>query len=109
MYNGRMTQVVTLHTRANGAEDEHGNPTQVETDTVVMGFASLQVGSEALQGAVTGARYRLFLMAGAPITGWSAATVDGVKYEIVGRPWPVFNPRTQLVHHIEADMAVASV
>jgi hypothetical protein len=107
LYLRRLTQEVTLHLRTPGAEDEHGNPAIVESDLIVQGFASRQIATEPAQGqgAVVGESLRLFLDASAPLTGWDAVTVEDYgKYEVIGRPWRVFNPRTAQVHHTEADI-----
>lgn len=103
-----LNQPVTLHQRSPGAEDEHGNPADVEATVATVGFISQQAASELGPEGVQQESYRLFLPAGTPVTGWDAATVDGTRFEIDGPPWPVFNPRTKTVHHVEATIRRAA-
>jgi hypothetical protein len=104
IYLNRLTQAVTLHARTAGAEDEHGNPTTLEVDLEVAGFASRQVATEGADAVAVGEQMRLFLAADAPLTGWDAVTVMGEKFEVIGAPWEVWNPRTGAVHHVECDI-----
>lgn len=41
---------------------------------------------------------------GTAIDASDAVTVDGLKYEVSGAPWPARNPRTRAVSHIEANL-----
>lgn len=109
-YEALLTEAVTLHLRTPGAEDEHGNTATVEEDVEVPGYASRQIATEPAGGdaAVVGESLRLFLRAGAPVTGWDAVTIAEVKYEVIGVPWAVWNPRTAIVHHVEADIRRAT-
>lgn len=104
MLTRRLSQSVTLHLATPGAEDDHGNPTVVDADSVVAGFISLQFPQESRDGAIVGEGYRLFLEASSPLEGWDAVSIDGHRYEVIGAPWPVWNPRTARVHHVEANV-----
>ena len=46
--------------------------------------------------------WRLFLPSGTSVSGVDRIEIDDVSYEFEGPPWPVRNPRTGLVSHIEA-------
>lgn len=109
-YNALLTQTATLHLRTPGTEDEHGNSAMVESNLEVPGFASRQVATEPApgQGAVVGETMRLFLRSGVPLTGWDAVTIGGERFEVIGAPWEVFDPRRANVHHVEADIRRAS-
>ena len=105
----RLSQTITLHVHTAGAEDDHGNPTVTDTDTDVPGFISAQFPQESGDGVIVGEGYRLFLNAGAVLEGWDAVTAESQRYEVIGAPWPVFNPRTAKTHHIEANLRRAGV
>lgn len=100
----RLTQEVTLHLKTAVTEDDHGNDIYSESDQVVRGFAGEQVRTEAGGGEVVGEGLALYLQHDSPVTGWDACTIGGLRYEIVGHPWRVFNPRTAEVHHVRADI-----
>lgn len=106
MYDRLLKMPVTLHLRSPGAEDEHGNPVDTETNVVTVGHVALQRPVE--EDSTVGEQFRLFLKAGEILSGWDAVTAGGFKYEVIGQPWEVFNPRTGVVHHIEADIRRAS-
>ena len=99
-----MTIIATLVTVTDdGAEDVAGNPTEQETSTTVR--CELQQarrieadGSENWQVGV----WRLVLPAGTAVSGVDRIEIDDVSYEFDGPPWPVRNPRTGAVSHIEA-------
>ena len=99
-----MTITATLVTVTDdGDEDVYGNATERETSTSVR--CELQQarrieedGSENWQVGV----WRLFLPSGTSVSGVDRIEIDDVSYEFEGPPWPVRNPRTGLVSHIEA-------
>jgi hypothetical protein len=102
-----LTRPATLVQRDATGEDALGDPTYglVETATVV---ELQQVGSgEDLDGGLLTSRYRVWLPADAPIDGWDAIEVGGETYELDGDPNPVWNPSTQSVHHVEAEVTLA--
>lgn len=105
----RLSQTITLHLQVLGAEDEHGNPTTTDSDTDVPGFITAQFPQENSSGEIVGGGFRLYLDSGASLSGWDACSVDSLRYEIIGTPWAVFNPRTAKVHHIEANIRRAGV
>lgn len=104
----RLSQTITLHLLgAPSGEDDHGNPIETEGATDVPGFISRQAPTQSQEGAVVGEGFRLFLGPQAPLTGWDAVTESGRRYEVIGRPWQVFNPRTARYSHTEADIKEA--
>lgn len=58
--------------------------------------------TDGLDGRVQSTTWRLWLPAGVELTGWDAVRVDGELFELEGDPWPVRNPRTSVVSHVEA-------
>lgn len=63
------------------------------------------VEGEAAGGRLMVNAWRLFLPADVRLTGWDAIRVDGVDgglLELDGDAWPVRNPRTKTVSHVEA-------
>jgi len=100
----RLSQAITLHLRTEGPEDEHGNPTVIDSDRVVPGLISQQFPQESGDGIVVGEGYRLYLNPGDTLEGWDACTIDSLRYEVIGAPWPVHNPRTASVHHVEVNL-----
>ncbi len=53
-------------------------------------------------GQVSATEWLVFLPAGTSIATGDTITVDGIRYEVTGQPWPARNPRTQVASHIEA-------
>jgi hypothetical protein len=97
----------TLLVRAqDGPADEYGNPgwSELEQPTTV---ELQQAGArEELDGAVQVSTWRVWLPADAPTRGWDGLRVEsgplaGV-YEVSGDAWQVVNPRTGVLHHVEA-------
>lgn len=59
--------------------------------------------TEHHDGRVQSTTWRVWLPAElAGVTGWDALRVDGELFELDGDPWPVRNPRTSVVSHVEA-------
>lgn len=98
-----MPHAATLLTRsATGEPDEYGNPTN-EVAELETRCELQQAGSrEELDGAVQVVTWRAFLPADAPARGWDALRVDGRVLELNGNAWPVVNPRTGELSHVEA-------
>jgi hypothetical protein len=99
-----LTRPATLLRRSyTGAADEFGDPTYVEVTSDVVVEIQQAGTSEALEGQVMSASYRVFLPATeATLAGWDALDVDGERYELDGDPAPQYNPRLGAVSHVEA-------
>lgn len=88
------------------SEDDEGfDPSPVETTTQVLGELQQTQRSEPVaEGELSVTTWLLVLPAGTVIGTGDAVIVDGGRYEVVGNPWPVRNPRTQLPSHVEATL-----
>jgi len=81
--------------------DEMGNdtPTESTTETVCeIQQKQRDEESDELASAV----FLAMFPAGTVVASADAVIADGVEYEVRGEPWPVRNPRTQTVSHVEA-------
>jgi hypothetical protein len=53
-------------------------------------------------GEVSYDTWNIFLLAGEEIETGDSVEVGGEVFELIGDPWPVYNPRTGEISHIEA-------
>lgn len=107
---GQLTRPCTIRRRSDSATvNDYGDPipgAPVETET----FCELQQmrergGAEGdLMGEVSDTKWLLVLAAGEVIGTADSVVVDGQAFEMVGAPWPVWDPLTQSVDHIEATL-----
>lgn len=99
-----MTRSATLLRYADSGEvDEYGDAVKTLTETSVSCELQQQRRNEDdEQAEVAESRWRLFLPAGTEVDTGDAIEVGGDRYELVGEPWPVHNPRTEEISHIEA-------
>jgi hypothetical protein len=94
----------TLLTRVqDGAPDEYGNPAWTVTGETATRCELQQAGArEEQDGAVQIVTWRVWLPPTAPARGWDAIRLDdGRTLELEGDAWPVVNPRTGGLHHLE--------
>lgn len=105
-----MTQTATLHhVTQTGDADEYNDPTTEETTETVACLLQQRTRIEANGLAVTSTdTWALYLPAGTTVDTLDYVTVDGIDYQIDGRPWPAFNPRARAVSHIEATLKRAA-
>ena len=94
------TRPATLVTVTDGAEDDYGNVTEVETATSVL--CELQQSRAGENDEWQVGTYRLFLPIGTGVTGLDRIEVDGDIYDFEGQPWKVWNPRLSTYSHFEA-------
>ncbi len=101
-----LTQTATMANRtATGARDVFGDPTDVETSSTAKCYLYQTTRTEQTAGAdLALEEWRIVLEPDARIGAGDGLTVDGVAFEVYGEPWPVFNPRTRRVDHIEATL-----
>ena len=99
-----MPHAATLLTRSpTGPPDEYGNPTNEVVETPTRCELQQSGAREELDGTVQVVTWRVFLPAAAPAQGWDALRLaDGRELELNGNAWPVVNPRTGELHHVEA-------
>lgn len=90
-----------------GSQDVYGN--ELEGEATATGDCSLQQQQRAEGGdGLSDTRWLLVLPAGTVIDTGDAVKVDGRRYELVGEPWPVTDPRTQTVSHVECTVRRAA-
>lgn len=91
------------HAAQAGAADEYGNPTITTSTSSTVCYLEQVSRSEQTAGSDTQAEsWSLFLPAGTAIDGTDTVAVDGYgTFELDGPPWPVWNPRVGVAHHVE--------
>jgi hypothetical protein len=62
--------------------------------------------SEFADGGIVQSRYRVWLGASAPLSGWDAIEVDGQTFELDGDANAVWNPTLRTVHHVECEVVL---
>ena len=92
-----------LRRSASGSEDDYGN--EIQTDHVEQTVVEIQqrVRKEH-DDAVADTDWIGFFLPGEDVQSGDAIVLDGHKFEVVGDPWPVRNPRTQAESHVEAGL-----
>ena len=91
------------HAAPSGAADEYGDPTEQTFSSDTTCHLEQVAAREETSGRDTQTEdWRLFLPAETTIDGGDRVTVDGYgTFEALGPPWPVHNPRTRTVSHVE--------
>lgn len=93
--------------------DEYGNPGMTETEvTAACELQQVQRSENTIDSAAQAEDWALFVdpmgedeggyLIEVELEGSDRVEVGGVTYELVGPPWAVRNPRTQVITHIEA-------
>jgi hypothetical protein len=100
-----MTQTATLHHVTETGVDVYNDPTTTETTSTVGCLLQQRTRIEQTAGGqISTETLVLFLPAGTTVDALAYVTVDGLDYQLDGPPWPAFNPRSQAVSHIEAQV-----
>ena len=98
-----MNRTATILNRSEGeTEDRFGEPEN--TDSAVEVLCDLQQrqrDEREGESETSDADWNLFLPAGTTFRTGDAVVVDGLVYEAVGAPWPVWNPSIRGISHIE--------
>lgn len=85
------------------AADEYGNPGWSIASQPVAVEVQQETSGEDNESAVMVSTWRCFLDPSvADVRGWDGVEIDGVTYEVDGDAWPVRNPRTGRLSHVEA-------
>ena len=92
-----------LVTKSHGGRDEYGDVEYVTTSTAIKCHIQ-QVASTEDEDVEQITRWRVFLPRDVAMAGWDEIVVAGLTYTLNGDPWPVLNPRTNTVNHIEAEV-----
>jgi hypothetical protein len=95
--------VTIIRREESGDEDTYGNDIPKVTNLAVKGELQQRSRDEA-EGTISQTNWLLILPAGTPIDGNDAVVVDGDTYEIIGDPWPAWNPRLGRYEHIEVTL-----
>ena len=105
-----MTRTATITRRTqSGTPDATNVPTWEETSASVkcyleQGNRSGPTSSEITAGRTTEIADAFAIVPpGTPVDGTDRITVDGVRYEVIGPPWPVERPG-QGTHHLELNL-----
>lgn len=104
-----MTQTATITPQAG--TDAYGDPLPAGTpfDVACWLFQTRRDEKRTIVGEDMQAEtWTLYLPPGTTVDGNDNVAVDGVTYEVVGPPWPAFNPRSRKVTHIEATLRRAA-
>jgi hypothetical protein len=102
-----LTRPATMLLRAPAGEDANGDATFDVVERATVCELQLQSTGEDHEGGLLASRWRVFLPADVELDGWDALIVDGVTLELEGEATRVWNPLTQSVHHVEADLTRA--
>lgn len=95
---------ITRRTPAGGL-DAYGNELLAETTVQTVGELQQRVRREpGPMGEMTVTDWLLVLPAGTVLDTGDAVDAGGDRYEVVGGPWPVRDPRTAVEHHVEATL-----
>lgn len=90
------------HQAQTGAVDDYGNPTWETTTTETVCYAEQRRTEEDTLDQSTGTEeWRVLIPAGVTVADQDRLNVDGLALEVYGPPWPVWNPRTRRVSHVE--------
>jgi hypothetical protein len=99
-----LNRACTITHRSTGATvDAYGSEIPATAATATVCELQQQQRTESNErGTVAEDVWLLVLPAGTTIAADDTVTVDGDVFQVHGDPWPVRNPRTQTIHHLEA-------
>ena len=106
-----MNQPLTIQTVSGTTIDAYGNtiPGPLGPPTATVGYLELKETIEYLLDRETVvSKWKVFLPANTVVAYRDFVTFQAQKFEIDGEPWHVYNPRTQQVSHLEANLTVVS-
>lgn len=95
------TQPVVLHRREPGPPDAYGDPTWVDFTEDALCYAEQASASEPGDPNYQADEWRFVFDESVGLDGVDAIDKDGSRFEVIGPPWPAYNPRTRTVHHVE--------
>lgn len=106
MFTRLLTQPLTIQTVDANAINSAGDVTKTVTaSTDVLGYLEQRTSAEHEQDRdTTTADWTCYLPAGTTIGPTDRVVYGALRFEVVDNPWPVWNPRTAQVHHIEVQL-----
>ena len=105
MLSDLMNQSVTVVSRSySDVADQYGNQVPTETTTDMLVF--LQQIAAAEKGGYVPETTDLIVLPTGTVIDADDVIIDGngLRYEVIGPPTRVWNPRTHVEHHVEATL-----
>lgn len=100
-----MTQSITIHRKVSATRDDiGGEATLTESPLQVAGYLEPMRSDEVDQNTHPRGLWRLLVAASTDMDSVDRVTYGTKTFEVVGPPRPMWNPRTEAVSHIEADL-----
>lgn len=111
--------IIVEHVTQDGPPDEMGDPTEQTTRTRFLGYVWQTSATEQTANQHTGTEQQMLaiersaagqldagdrIVAGGQLLAGELVPNVGEPFEIAGPPWPVLNPRTQLVEYVLAKL-----
>lgn len=106
-----MNQPLTVQPMGGSGTDAYGNnvPAELGPPVAELGYLEQTDSTEFLEGRqTTVSHWKAFLFTTSVVTAMAYITFGGQKFQVNGAPWAVYNPRTQVVHHIECSLVVTT-
>lgn len=106
-----MNQPLTIQTVGGTTLDEYGNTvlTPVGAPVAGVGYLDQKDTIEFLNDRQTVvSKWKAFLPLDTVIGPMDYINFGAQKFQVDGVPWPVYNPRTKLVSHIECTLVVTT-
>lgn len=98
------TDCTIRHVDESAARDEYGNVITAATTTTTRCYMAQQSRTEVGLDNIERERWAAYFPAGTTLDANDSVTVDGADYQVIGQPWPVLNPVTDEVDHVEATL-----
>ena len=100
----RLRRAVTIqHRSESGIFDIYGSDIPQKGEVTTKGELQ-QRSREETDAAISRTNWVLFLPAETAIDTNDVVIVDGEEFEVIGDPWPAFNPRTGQFEHVEVSL-----
>ncbi|WP_354567648.1 hypothetical protein [Glaciihabitans sp. UYNi722] len=106
-----MSQPLLVQAMGGAGTDEYGNtvPGALGLPATETGFLEQKDTVEYQTDRETVvSKWTAYLPADSIVTALAQITFNGQVFQVDGAPWPVFNPRTQKVSHIECKLTVVA-
>lgn len=106
-----MTQTATLRTRAGEDRSDTGDATLTYSETEIVGYFEPEdpiglEGEDLQQRNTQLGRWLGFIPATTELTGFDSLVFDGKVMDLTAAPRPIWNPRLQVMSHIELSLRI---